>query len=72
MVDVRPDVFLGEKKIHALNKLHNLIILTRSDTDGKAYGLELSFHPPFQKNVYQTLSFVDSKSYDLIILPTNG
>jgi len=42
---------LEKKKINALNKLHNLIVLTRSDTDGKAYGLELSFIPPPPKKI---------------------
>lgn len=46
MVDVKTDVFLGEKKRKdALNKCYSSIALTRSDTDGKAYGLELFLHP---------------------------
>ena len=50
MVDVKTDVFLGEKKRKdALNKCCSSIALTKSDTDGKAYGLELFLHRSPQK-----------------------
>lgn len=44
MVDMRTDVFPGGKK-NAFNKLYTSVVLTRSDTGGKAYGLELFLHP---------------------------
>lgn len=56
---------MEEKKKDTLNKLYNSIVLIRPDIDRKACGLELFLHPD---KIYKTLSFVDSKPYDLIIL----
>ena len=65
------DRCLSWRKKNALNKLYTSIVLIRSDTDGKAYGLELFLHPhktmKFIKHCFSWL--VNSM---MIILLTNG
>lgn len=62
--------FLEEKK-NALNKFYTSIVLMRSDTDGKAYGLEHFLHPhKIMKFIKHCLSWLANSV--MIILLTNG
>ena len=65
------DRCLSWRKKNALNKLYTSIVLIRSDTDGKAYGLELFLHPhKIMKFIKHCLSWLVNSM--MIILLTNG
>ena len=65
------DRCLSWRKKNDLNKLYTSIVLIRSDTDGKAYGLEFFLHPhKIMKFIKHCFSWLVNSM--MIILLTNG